>query len=136
MNYKEYAEKVFCKDIFSTETLGIKIDTVEPGYAKCSLQIERKHLNMRGNVMGGAIFTLADFAFGVAANIEEVGSVSLSCAINYLRPAVGPVLYAEAKNVKNGKTINFYEVTITDHEDKVIATMMATGFNVEPMKPE
>lgn len=133
MNDKEYVEKIFEKDVYATETTGAKIDAVEPGYVKCSLQVERKHENIRGNVMGGAIFTLADFAFGVAANMEGMGSVTLSCTINYLRPATGPILYAEARSVKNGRTINFYEVTITDGEGRLIATMMATGFHVEPV---
>lgn len=133
MNHKEYAEKLFEKDVFATETTGAKIEIAEPGYVKCSLQIERKHLNIRGAVMGGAIFTLADFAFGAAANLEGMGSVTLSCSINFLRPGTGPVLYAEARSIKNGKSINFYEVTITDSDGKIVATMMANGFNTSPV---
>lgn len=133
MNNKEYAEKIFSRDVYATETTGAKIDVVEPGYVKCSLPVERKHENIRGNVMGGAIFTLADFAFGVAANMVGMSSVTLSCAINYLRPATGPVLYAEARSIKNGRSVNFYEVTVTDSEGRIVATMMANGFNTEPV---
>ena len=44
----------------------VEIEEVDDGYAKCSLEIQPHHLNAANTVMGGAIFTLADFAFAVA----------------------------------------------------------------------
>ena len=82
MDYLENARRVFKEDYFATEAAGIVIDEVEPGYAKCTMPLGKIHKNAAGNVMGGAVFTLADFAFGVAANTEErVSTVSLTSEI-------------------------------------------------------
>ena len=61
----EQVQKVFANDRFATEN-GVVIDEVDDGYAKCSLEIQPHHLNAANTVLGGAIFTLADFAFAVA----------------------------------------------------------------------
>ena len=36
------------------------------------MKIEPRHRNAAGIIMGGAIFTLADFAFAVASNHEKI----------------------------------------------------------------
>lgn len=59
----------FKKDRFATEATGITIEAVDENYAKCQLIVEEKHMNAAGSVMGGALFTLADFTFAVAANV-------------------------------------------------------------------
>ena len=53
----------FAGDRFATETAGVIIDAAEPGRAVCSMPIRPIHLNANSVPMGGAIFTLADFAF-------------------------------------------------------------------------
>lgn len=128
MNYKELAIDHFSNDKYAVSTTGIEIDEVSLNYSKCSLKIDERHFNSDGNVMGGAIFTLADYAFGVAANTDNTQTVSLSGTINYIRATKGPVLYAEAKCIKSGKTIAFFEVTVTDDEGKIVATVLANGF--------
>lgn len=60
-------QKVFSNDRFATDN-GAVIEQADEGYAKCWLEIQPHHLNAAGTVMGGAIFTLADFAFAVASN--------------------------------------------------------------------
>lgn len=128
MNYKELAIEHFSNDLYAVNTTGIKIDEADVNYAKCSLIIDDRHFNADGNVMGGAIFTLADYAFGVAANTGNAQTVSLSSTINYVRPTKGPILYAEAKCIKSGKTIAFFEVTVIDGEGNIIASVLANGF--------
>ena len=61
----EQIREFFAKDRFATDN-GATIEEVDDGYAKCSLEIQPHHLNAANTVMGGAIFTLADFAFAVA----------------------------------------------------------------------
>ena len=128
MDYTEIARERFSTDYYAVKTTGIKIEKADINYAKCSMEIDERHFNVDGNVMGGAIFTLADYAFGVAANTENPPTVSLSSTINFMRGSKGPVLFAEARCIKSGKTICFYEVTITDSEDNVIAVMQSNGF--------
>lgn len=64
--------KLFKKDRFATES-GAVINEIGERYAKCSLKLSDSHRNALGAVMGGAIFTLADFAFAVAANWQDPG---------------------------------------------------------------
>ena len=128
MDYKAEAQEFFKGDIFALETTGITIEEVDIDYAKCRLDIDRRHLNARNFVMGGAIFTLADFTMAVAANAGNADTVSLNLNINYLSPASPPALFAEAKCVKSGKTIGFYEVDITDAHGKKVAVVTGSGF--------
>ena len=41
------------------------------GHAVCEMELADVHRNAMGNVMGGAIFTLADFALAICCNIGE-----------------------------------------------------------------
>ena len=63
----EAIQRQFEKDHFAASS-GMRLVELRPGYAKTSVQIEQRHLNGVGTVHGGAIFTLADFAFGAAVN--------------------------------------------------------------------
>ena len=67
----EYLREFFKDDIFATKMLGAKIEEARDDYAKCSFKIDSNHMNAKGIVMGGAIFTLADFTFAVATNQHE-----------------------------------------------------------------
>lgn len=55
----------FAGDRYATEVTGCEIAAVTPGYARCRMAITPAHRNALGIVMGGAIFTLADFTFAV-----------------------------------------------------------------------
>ena len=81
-NWNKY-KKIFSNDRFATDN-GAVIEQVEEGYAKCWLEIQPHHLNAAGTVMGGAIFTLADFAFAVASNWNKPLHVSTTSQITYL----------------------------------------------------
>lgn len=128
MNYKEESEKFFKKDLFATEATGIIIDEVKKGYARCHFDILPHHKNADGVVMGGAIFTLADFTFAVAANAGEAITVSQNCNITYHAPAIGKHLYAESESVKSGKSTCFFITKVFTDEKKLVATVTSTGF--------
>ena len=106
MKPSEEIIELFEKDRFATEN-GAVIAEVDDHYAKCTLEVQERHRNAMGAVMGGVYFTLADFAFAVAANWQEIGTVSLHSDIAYLGTAKGKRLTAEAFCVKNGKTTSY-----------------------------
>ena len=81
-----------------------------------------------GAVMGGVYFTLADFAFAVAANWQEIGTVSLTSDIAYLGTAKGDRLTAEAVCVKNGRTTSYYRIEVKDEFGKLAAIVNTTGY--------
>ena len=127
MNLEE-TKKYFIEDRFATKVCGITIEKVGPGEALCRMEIQDLHKNALGSVQGGAIFTLADFAFAVASNQEGMATVSLSNTITYLRASRGSVLFARACRISETKRIAAYEVTITDDLEETIALMNVTGF--------
>ncbi len=130
MNLNE-AREFFRGDIFAMETAGIHIDEVEDGRAVCSLEIEKKHMNAAGNVMGGVIFTLADFTFAVAGNSSSDSlTVTASSNISFLNPVKGKRLICEAARRKDGKKNCFYEMKVTDERGTDIAVVMATGTHI------
>lgn len=90
----------FSHDRFATAN-GAVIEEIAEGYAKCSMKLSDNHKNALGAVMGGAIFTLADFTFAVATNWQESSVVSLDTSITFLGKAKGNILIAEAK--KSGR---------------------------------
>ena len=133
MNTIEEVRALFEKDRFATEN-GAVIEEIGDHRAVCSLAIEGRHRNALGAVMGGAYFTLADFAFAVAANWQVPGVVSLDSNIAYLGSAKGNRLTAEAICVKNGRTTSFYRTEVKDEEGRLVATVTTTGYRVSGAK--
>lgn len=119
----------FEKDRFATEN-GAVIEEIEKNYAKCRINLTSRHKNGMGAIMGGVYFTLADFAFAVATNWENLGVVSLSSTINFLSPAKGERLIAEAKCIKDGKATCVYEISVFDSLGTKTATVLTTGYRV------
>lgn len=134
MDYKKQAMERFKKDLFATEAAGIIIEDVAPGYARCSMNVEERHLNAEGYVMGGAIYTLADFTFAVGANCGNETTVTLSSNISYVNATKGPVLYGEATSVKDSRSVSFYDIIVSDGEGKIVARVSTTGFRKEKPK--
>ena len=69
MKTLEEVREVFADDRFATEN-GAVIEEIGDGYAKCSVNLDRKHKNAMGGVMGGVYFTLEEFAFAEASSNE------------------------------------------------------------------
>ncbi|MCE5343283.1 MAG: PaaI family thioesterase [Eubacteriales bacterium] len=120
--------ELFAKDFFATDVCGISIDEVTPTGAHCSMPITYKHLNSLGVVQGGAIFTLCDTAFSVAANAGDRMTVSRSADITYVKPGKGPCLYAEAEELSRGGSTCLYRVSVYDTEHALVAHMTGNGF--------
>lgn len=125
----EEVRKRFLSDRFATEA-GAVIDEVRDGFARCSMEIRPGHRNAAQAVMGGAIFTLADFAFAVAANWNCPLHVSLSSQITFLSTAKGTRLIAEARCIKDGRSTCYYETEIHDDLGRLVAHVTTNGFSV------
>jgi acyl-CoA thioesterase len=100
---------------------GITLTTVSPGHAIAHMEIQPYHLNGYRTVQGGAIFTLADFAFAAAANAHGQVAVAINVSINFLKAATSGVLQAEAKEVAANPKLGTYLVNITDDKNQLIA---------------
>lgn len=124
----EEVRKIFENDRFATEN-GAVIEEIGDHTATCSLVITNSHRNAMGAVMGGVYFMLADFAFAVAANWEEMNCVSLRSDVSFLGSAKGEKLIAKATCVKDGKTTACYRIDVFDEFGKLSATVTTTGYH-------
>lgn len=120
----------FIKDVFAMVTTGIDIEAVDDGYAQCTLKLGKRHENATGQVMGGAIYTLADFTFAVATNYRDSITVTAVSQISYLGPVKGDTLIAETKLLKNGKRNCFYEIEIKDNLGNAVAVVSTNGVHI------
>ena len=122
----------FSGDRYATETTGVTIQEAQPGRAVCTLPLRPELLNANHTPMGGAIFTLADFAFAVAANgHSQRVTVSQHASITFLAPAKGQTLIARAACIKAGRRTCLYAVDITDELDTCVAHMTVNGYTVD-----
>ena len=126
----EEVRKIFEGDRFATQN-GAVIDEIGDRSAVCSLSLTPSHRNAMGAVMGGVYFMLADFAFAVAANWENVGCVSLHSDISFLSAAKGEKLIAKASCIKDGKTTACYRVEVTDDLGNLAAMVTITGCHIK-----
>ena len=118
----------FANDRFATEACGCEVLEAARGHAVCAFDIAPVHRNAQGGVMGGAIFTLADFALAVACNVGENPTVAVSNAIEYFSQPKGSRLVATADADKSGRSLGFYTVDVADELGTRVARMTATCF--------
>ena len=108
------------EDLFARHT-GIELLEVGPGRSKVSMEIKPFHFNGARTVHGGAIFTLADFAFAVASNSHGVLSMGINTSISFVKAATAGTLYAEATELARNPKLASYSVIVTDDAHEVVA---------------
>ena len=124
------ARDYFSKDRFATEN-GIALDEVDATHAAASLTVDSRHKNAFGGVMGGAIFTLADFAFAALTNDRERVTVAQQVSINYFAQPKGARLVATARYRKDGRNSCVVNVDVVDDSGREIAQFVGTGFKLK-----
>ena len=124
----EEVRALFGHDRFATEACGCEVLEASRGHAVCAFDIAPTHHNAQGNVMGGAIFTLADFALAIACNMGEEPTVSVSNTISFMSAAKGSRLIATCDADKSGRSLGFYSVDVRDDLGTPVARMTATCF--------
>ena len=112
------AREVFAADRYAMELTGIEIASVGEHEATCTLTLAAKHCNARGVAMGGALYTLADFAAAIAANSdclddENLHWVSLDATAHYLAPVpMDTTVKATCRALKHGRSTALYQTII------------------------
>lgn len=107
---------------------GMRLTHIEPGHAKAELEIEERHLNSLNVVQGGAIFTLADYAFAAASNSSGMMTLGVSANISYFKSPKGKKLIAVAHRVSSGNKLCTYQVDVTDDLDNLVASFTGMGY--------
>lgn len=125
----EQMERFFSKDTFAYDRAGCRIVEGWVGHGVCRMDITPGHLNAEGHVMGGAIFTLADYAFAVATMCGSYASVSLSSTIEFMKSTKGNSLIAICDVDKPGRKVGFYTIEVKDDLGETIAKAMTTCYH-------
>ena len=128
-NSVENAREFFYKDKFAVNS-GVILEELSDDVAICSLNVNDNHKNAYGGVMGGVIFTLADFAFAVLSNQIHQPTVAQQVDIHYLSAPKGDKLIAKATCRKNGRTSSIINVDISDDVGRDVAQFIGTGFKL------
>ncbi len=109
--------------------LGLKVMEAYDGFARVSMDSRGKK-NPHGVIHGGAIFALADQAFGMAANCGKTNRVAVSVHIQYIAPASGPLI-AIAKRVADNGRYSTFSVMVYEG-DRIIAEFDGVAMAVDP----
>lgn len=109
-----------------------KLVSEEEGHVVLEAEITESSLNPYNTAHGGFIFGLADTAAGIAAHSFGRNAMTVNANIEYLHAITSKKIKAEAKCIKNGKTISVFEVYITDLErDRIAAISTVTYFYID-----
>jgi acyl-CoA thioesterase len=123
----EVIKKFFKRDKLASY-LGIELIDVVEGGATSRMKIKDEHLNGINTVHGGAIFTLADFTFAVAANSHGNVTVAINVNISFMKAAYGGTLTATAFEVSINPKLATYTVNVTDDEGNLIAIFQGMAY--------
>lgn len=125
----EYARTVVGGDPWAVY-LGIEVEEVRQGYARCSLTVRPDYLNAVERAHGAVIYALADQAFAVGSNSTGVMALALEFSIHYLGPARdGEKIFAEAKPVNIGKKVSTWDVEVRGSEDRIVAVGRGVAYH-------
>ncbi|HOE93187.1 MAG: Thioesterase superfamily protein [Candidatus Methanofastidiosum methylothiophilum] len=123
--------KEFIENDKFAKSVGIELLEVSLGYAKAKMEIKEIHHNSINTVHGGAIFTLADFTFAVAANSHNKMSVALNVNISFLKAISEGVLIAEAQEISVNPKIATYKILVSNDLGELIATFEGMAYRKE-----
>ena len=124
------------KDIGFLEYIGGELMDLGDGYAQLAFEIQPHHTQHLGVVHGGAIATLADHCgwYAVISTLEKgFTSVTIELKINYLKPAKGALIVADAKVVNRTKRTAFTTVEIFA-KNRLVAFATATYSIIDETK--
>lgn len=108
--------------------LGIEVTEIGHGTASTRMVIEDKHMNGADVVQGGAIFTLADLAFGAACNSHGNLALGVNMTIAFTKPGVSGGLTAHARETAAAGPLSTYVVEVKDDSGETIATFQGTAY--------
>lgn len=120
-------KKQFDKDLFA-KNAGIRLLKASPGFATAQMKVRPRHLNSVNVVHGGAIFTLADFAFAVAANAHGKMALAIDAEISFFKAVNSGTLTAVAKEISLNFKLGTYLIEIFNEKEELIAHFKGTVF--------
>jgi uncharacterized protein (TIGR00369 family) len=109
--------------------LKILTETLGEGSARLSLPIEPHLTNSIGTVHGGVIMSLLDVALCTAARTlhpDSLGVITIDMSTSFIGGGGGARLLAEARVLKNGRSMIFVEGEAKNEDGSLVAKAIAT----------
>jgi len=111
--------------------LGIRLQHLGDDSAELVLPFAEHVVTIGDVVHGGAISSLADTAAMAAAWADDVvpealAGSTVSITIDFIAPAKGSDLVAEARVIRRGKRLSFIDIDVRDPDGNVVAKALAT----------
>jgi uncharacterized protein (TIGR00369 family) len=109
--------------------LKILTEALGEGAARLSLPIEPHLTNSLGTVHGGVIASLLDVALCTAARTlhpESTGVVTVDLSTSFIGGGSGARLLAEARVLKDGRSMTFVEAEAKNEDGSLVAKAIAT----------
>ena len=111
--------------------LNMRIEEVRQNYARLSIKVEKKHIQLLETVYGGVIASLADSAAAWAifgCNNLTTTPVTIEMKINFLKPVKSGKIVAEARNIHTGTRIFVSDVEVRKGNGNLIAKSLVTYY--------
>ena len=109
--------------------LKILTEALGEGSARLSLPIEPHLTNSLGTVHGGVIMSLLDVALCTAARTlhpESSGVITINLSTSFIGAGGGAKLYAEARVLKDARSLSFVEGEAQNADGSIVAKAIAT----------
>ena len=124
----EFARE-YQKKIPYLQHLRISTDALDRGSARLSMPIEPHLTNSLGTAHGGVIMSLLDVALCTAARTlhpESIGVITIDLSVSFIGGATGARLLAEARVLKDGRSMSFVEGEAKNEDGSLVAKAIAT----------
>lgn len=119
---RRVGETMFAVDTASRLTMGMELQSCQPGRAVLRMPIRPMHLNGHQICHGGFIFTLADTTFAFACNSHNNNAVAAGCSIEFLKPVrEGDVLTCEGQEQTLSGRHGIYDMRVQNQHGEVVA---------------
>ena len=124
----EFARE-YQKKIPYVQHLRIRTDELGAGAARLSVPIEPHLTNSLGTAHGGVIMSLLDVALCTAARTlhpESIGVITIDLSVSFIGGAGGKRLLADARVLKDGRSMSFVEGEAKNEDGSLVAKAIAT----------
>lgn len=109
--------------------LGLVTEALGEGMARLSLPLEPRLTNSFGTAHGGVIMTLLDVALCTAARTlhpNSGGVITIDMSTSFIGAGTGRRLLAEARVLRNGRSIIFVEGQASTEDGALVAKAVGT----------
>ena len=129
MNDRLAFTREYQKQIPFVQHLKILTEELGQGTARLSLPVEKAFTNSLGTVHGGVIMSLLDVALCTAARTlhpDSTGVITIDLSTSFIGGGSGERLFAEARVLKDARTMSFVEGEARNADGSLVAKAMAT----------